>query len=101
MRSAGRGSGTAEVTGDSIGVPAVAPRTTFSSAQITSPRSAFTRWQERCSALFDVGAAERFGADAFKVDVASYHLGSMVLSQTSASGQRYARTPALIAKSGV
>jgi AraC-like DNA-binding protein len=78
-----------------------APRTAFKSTEQKSPGAAFRRWQERCSSLFEVNVADRFGSDSFSVDVASYHLGSVVLSQTSATGQRYARTPGLIARSGV
>jgi AraC-like DNA-binding protein len=89
------------VSGEGAGTASHAPQATFSSDQSASPRAAFSRWQERCSALFEVLPTERFGADDFKVDVTSFHLGSMVLSKTSATGQRYARSPALIANSGV
>lgn len=58
-------------------------------------------WRSATAAIFDVDVGDTSAAAAFYADMRSYAMGTVLVGQISAAAQRFSRSTATIARSGI
>jgi AraC-like DNA-binding protein len=88
------------VTSEFESVSSLLPSFGFSSEQMGTDDN-IAAWRESTATFFDVDELAAGEAQPFRADLRSYAMGSILLGLARASGQRFRRTAATIARSGV
>ncbi|WP_050401432.1 helix-turn-helix domain-containing protein [Bradyrhizobium embrapense] len=91
---------TAEAAGDAASVSSLLPTFGFAAARM-GPDENIAAWQEAVATLFDVDELARGEPAPFSADLCSYAMGPLLIGFSRASGQRFLRTAATVARSGV
>lgn len=73
----------------------------FEGSSLSSPEEAYWTWRKIMSPLFDVSLPCDQAVKTFRIELDSYHLGPLLLGSVGSSAQRFRRSPATIARSGV
>lgn len=68
---------------------------------MSSPEEAYWTWRNIVSVLFDVSVTNAQAVDSFRIKVASYHLGPLLVGSVESVGQQFHRSSATVARSGV
>src|SRR5579883_645176 len=90
----------AALNGTSTPVSALVPSFGFVAEDMGADEN-IAAWREAVATLFDVDELASGEVGRFRADIRSYALGPVLLGLARASGQRFARTPETIARSGV
>jgi len=88
------------VQGEITTVSSLLPSFGFSAEQMGVEEN-IAAWREATATLFDVDELALGEPEPFRADLRSYAMGSILLGLARASSQRFRRTPATIARSGV
>lgn len=88
------------MTSEIESVSSLLPSFGFSSEQMGTEDN-IAAWRETTATFFDVDELAAGEPQPFRADLRSYAMGSILLGMARASGQRFRRTAATIARSGV
>jgi len=88
------------VTSEIESVSSLLPSFGFSSEQMGTEAN-IAAWRETTATFFEVDELAMGESQPFRADLRSYAMGSILLGMARASGQRFRRTAATIARSGV
>lgn len=97
--TAGQG-GTAGTISDAASVSSLLPTFGFAGAGMATDQN-IAAWREAVATLFDVDELGRGEPAPFSADLCSYAMGPVLIGLSRASGQRFLRTTATVARSGV
>jgi AraC-like DNA-binding protein len=81
-------------------ISSLLPSFGFSSEQMGTEDN-IAAWRQTTATLFEVDELAAGEAQPFRADLRSYAMGSVLLGMSRASGQRFRRTAATIARSGI